>query len=469
MKFPPPLLLLTAAAAAQGTWLPQSPPVQPSQRYDHGLVYDPTTQRTFLFFGLNFGDPWWTWDGAAWSQPTVSYSGLFWNLGRGGICADGAGGILLFGGFRPGIGIGGGTPTVLDQTWQVTIGGGTTLQFIQLAPATFPGARQGTRMVRTNQGVLLFGGENVNSTVHYGDTWRWNGATWTQVSSPLSPAPRSYHAMAFDAARNVVVLFGGATSTATTVDDTWEFDGAAWHQESPAHRPSPRCKAACVYAPAAGRTLLFGGGAFNGTGNSAELWAWDGTDWRSLPTSGTAPTARQGAAFAYDEVRQQTLLFGGIGPLPLDETWYLDVQIPPSTYTPFGAGCVGPNGLVPVLSAVPAEVPAIGTTSHLEVTNLGPGLSLPVFILGTSNTFEPTPPSHPLPFDLGFLGWPGCQQLVSHEVFEPMPTLTGAATLAFAVPPTPSLIGFTFHAQVLALYVPGGAAVSNALTGVVGL
>lgn len=50
----------------------------------------------------------------------------------------------------------------------------------------------------------------------------------------------------------------------------------------------------------------------------------------------------------------------------------------------------------------------------------------------------------------------------------PMPTLAGQVMHAITVPLTANLIGFTFHAQGFVLYQPTGAAVSNALTGIVG-
>lgn len=52
---------------------------------------------------------------------------------------------------------------------------------------------------------------------------------------------------------------------------------------------------------------------------------------------------------------------------------------------------------------------------------------------------------------------------------DPVPTLTGTASRSMVVPPNGSLLGASFHAQAFVLYVTGNAAVSNALTGVVGL
>ena len=63
------------------------------------------------------------------------------------------------------------------------------------------------------QRLLLFGG--VVGPTDNGETWEWDGASWTQRQPTFSPAPTHGHAMAFDAVRQRVVLFSGS--------DTWLF------------------------------------------------------------------------------------------------------------------------------------------------------------------------------------------------------------------------------------------------------
>ena len=55
-----------------------------------------------------------------------------------------------------------------------------------------------------------------------GDTWEWDGTAWTQRSPASAPSPQQGHAMAYDAARGRVVLFGGHDSFRR--GDTWEWD-----------------------------------------------------------------------------------------------------------------------------------------------------------------------------------------------------------------------------------------------------
>lgn len=55
------------------------------------------------------------------------------------------------------------------------------------------------------------------------ETWEWNG--WRGASVLVSgPAARARHAMAYDAARGVSVLFGGSpTSSYLITAETWEY------------------------------------------------------------------------------------------------------------------------------------------------------------------------------------------------------------------------------------------------------
>ena len=82
-----------------------------------------------------------------------------------------------------------------------------------------PAARLGHAMAydAARQRVVLFGG--VDATSKLGDTWVWDGTFWTQVAE-TGPSPRVSHALAYDHAREQVVLFGGWTGN-TQMSDTW--------------------------------------------------------------------------------------------------------------------------------------------------------------------------------------------------------------------------------------------------------
>jgi hypothetical protein len=53
------------------------------------------------------------------------------------------------------------------------------------------------------------------------------GGAWRTVAG-AAPTPRGGHAMAYDLARQRIVLYGGFTNEAPRLADTWEWDGADW-------------------------------------------------------------------------------------------------------------------------------------------------------------------------------------------------------------------------------------------------
>jgi hypothetical protein len=71
---------------------------------------------------------------------------------------------------------------------------------------------------------LLYGGhcQGCNNTPS-DETWQWDGQVWTKLDTPEGPGRRAQHAMAYDSARNAVVLFGGMDRTGKNLNDTWEF------------------------------------------------------------------------------------------------------------------------------------------------------------------------------------------------------------------------------------------------------
>jgi hypothetical protein len=155
------------------------------------------------------------------------------------------------------------------------------------------------------QRVVMFGGRSGTTTL--GDTWEWDGASWTQMFPAHSPAPRFDAVAAYDAKRQRIVLFGGQTLNPAT-QDTWEYDGVDWTQRAPTTVPPARRGAAAAYDANRGRVILFGG--TNGTTALNDTWEWTGTNWLAVTTTGT-PAARFGARMAFDSTNQYVVMFGG--------------------------------------------------------------------------------------------------------------------------------------------------------------
>jgi hypothetical protein len=151
--------------------------------------------------------------------------------------------------------------------------------------------------------VVVFGGEDPNSAF-LGDTWTWDGQDWTKRSPAHSPSARELAAMADDPNHARVVLFGGLFSN----DETWTWNGSDWSERSPAHAPTARYGAVMTDDGSSGDVLLFGGSS-----GGDETWTWDGTDWtRQAPEH--FPCAREfGFGLAFDAAHGNVVLFGGNG------------------------------------------------------------------------------------------------------------------------------------------------------------
>ena len=89
---------------------------------------------------------------------------------------------------------------------------------------------------------------------------------WTQVG-PFEPSIRDSHAMAYDSARGVTVMFGGASPSFN--NETWEWDGTHWTMRTNTG-PSPHSGAAMVYDSVRNVTVLFGGDG--SSGYNGETW-----------------------------------------------------------------------------------------------------------------------------------------------------------------------------------------------------
>ncbi|MBL8897586.1 MAG: hypothetical protein JNM84_08160 [Planctomycetes bacterium] len=128
---------------------------------------------------------------------------------------------------------------------------------------------------------------------------------WSQRSDGISP--RSNYALTYDAARGVTVLFGGAPFSGSPLADTWEYDGLGWTRRTPLTVPPGRQGAAMAFDSRRNLCVMFGG--YGASGALRDTWGWNGADWTLLATSG--PEARTQPALAYDQGRDRVVLFGG--------------------------------------------------------------------------------------------------------------------------------------------------------------
>lgn len=125
--------------------------------------------------------------------------------------------------------------------------------------------------------IVLFGGVSLGRERPLSDTWEWDGSRWTRLMPTVSPAPRAAAAMVYDAARQRVVMYGGATQDGP-LGDTWEWDGSAWTERAVSEGPGARMYHTLAYDAARQRVILIGG--IRGDAPQNDVWEWDGAAWQ---------------------------------------------------------------------------------------------------------------------------------------------------------------------------------------------
>jgi hypothetical protein len=230
-------------------------------------------------------------------------------------------------------------------------------------------AEHGLAFLPGRDRVTLFGGFAAGNGA-LGDTWEWDGHDWTQRDD-TGPAPRRLHATTVDDVRRRLIVMGGVGGNPEReLEDTWEWNGTAWVQEA-VFGPGPIFGAAM--APGRRRVFFFGG-AHRGPGDTgpapqAMTWEWDGRFWTLRQDIG--PSGRTGHAMTFDRGRAQVVLFGGAADTAsasseaLGDTWTLPEQRPVATTLWFEATTFVP---APFAIAVTPEAAHFGDTVTVHLT-----------------------------------------------------------------------------------------------------
>lgn len=275
------------------SWILQSPASSPSPRSLHAMAYDLARRRVVLHGGVNSTSELWEWDGTQWTSHVANPAPPL--RSRHAIAYDVARAkSIVFGGDNGGPG---GRP--LADTWQWD-GSNWFLLAAPVAPGTSDSPALAYDSARDR--VILFDGQ----------TWEWGGQRW-MLQSPSS-SPGVLGPLAFDSARQRTVLFGRG--------ETWEWDGNAWVRRAPTLSPPARTGHVMTYDSARQRVVMFGGS--DASGFLTDTWEWDGTTWLARP-SPTHPVGRNNPGMVYDEFRQRTVFYGGwFGTTGYSDTWEWD-------------------------------------------------------------------------------------------------------------------------------------------------
>jgi hypothetical protein len=322
------LCLLTVALVASPSlaqsscvqWAHQPTANAPSGRYAHMMAYDSVRHKTVLFGGNIAGgivglpiysNETWEYDGVNWTQRFPAHSPPI--RGTGSMVFDSARGVcVLFGGQNANDGR-------LGDLWEYN--GTDWVQRDQ--GANRPVARVSHYMAYdAARGVtVLFGGIGglIGFPALQGDTWEWNGTSWSRRFPLIAPTPRATGGAAYDSSRHKVVIFAGGTITGATAD-TWEYDGLSWSLRF-GNVEFWRITPAMTYDAGRGVSVAFGG--ILGNVRFADDFNWNGNSWWHGDLPG--PIGRSDSVMVYDTDRQVSVLFGGESQQParLNDTWEL--------------------------------------------------------------------------------------------------------------------------------------------------
>lgn len=295
-----------------GLWTQKSPVSHPSARNSHGMAYDAARGEVVLFGGSAGGTETWTWDGTNWTQksPANNPSSREQHM----LVYDAARELVVFFGGQP--------STFSEETWTWD---GT--DWTQESPGSSPSGRKvyhSCAWRETSQEIILHGGLTFVPSAFNDETWSWDGTDWTELFPGTTPSAQDASAMAPRTASELLLFIGNIGGIDS--QETWLWDGSDWTLASPASAPSARTLFDMAAWCESDTVVLFGGQndeSFPVVDYLDDTWLWDGTNWTDLGLTG--PSARFGHAMAFDEARNQIVLFGGgDGGGNKFDTWVLD-------------------------------------------------------------------------------------------------------------------------------------------------
>ncbi|MCR9246701.1 MAG: hypothetical protein NXI31_16835 [bacterium] len=426
---------LGTIATAQAAWTQLTPANSPSPRAGHVGVTDGGSM--YLFGGkpgpTSELNDMWQFDGANWTDITPTAGPLPQTRHFYAGTYDTSRGVYVLFGGRSG-------STNLGDTWEFD---GTS--WTQLSPATSPSARRWASMAYDAvQGVcILFGG---NGAAGYNnETWSWNGTNWTRLTPTTSPSIRGRGRLSFDITRGEMLYYGGR-NTAGALGDTWIWDGSDWRQVTTTTTGPGSLGVQGLFAYGAtydlvrDRHVVFGGTRTGGT--LAGCWEFDGTDWEQR---NGGPPSRTGCSLAFIPGLGKTFLFGGFSTTQLVDTWEYQTS-PLAQASTFGSGC--PGGGTGNVTLSPTNLPWTGDTFEAAANGVG-ATSLVFSVVGLSNSnwaggSLPTALStiHPA-------GGAGCNLLVRNDAVLLLGNQGGVVTVPLPLPNDPGFAGLTLYQQVL--------------------
>jgi hypothetical protein len=299
-----------------GSWTRQHPASEPPSRRGAAMAFDAIGKAVLLFGGMGESGllhDTWIWDGSSWSEHHQN-NGPAPRAFAGFAPDPNTLNLVLFGGT-------GGNGDVLSDTW-LWDGSG----WLQITTPLTPPGRSAASLAPDFAvgGILLFGGTFGDRVAQYlDDTWLWQGNRWSSLAPATRPPARSSAQMASHERSKHVLLFAGGNGR--FLDDMWSWNGKNWVELHLAAAPPARQGGLAAYDAARGVVVIFGGvGPVDKPWGKPlnDIWSWNGSSWSRDESAATPPGGMRGA-IAFNAARDELVLATDSGDKAFGEpeTW----------------------------------------------------------------------------------------------------------------------------------------------------
>ncbi len=287
-------------------WLKPHLAVAPVTREDASMIFDPRLHALVLVGGRSNAtgpevqpdlDATWIWTGTRWGRrqtahiPAANEAPDVWLFGQ--LAYDAATGRVVMVTTQMGIHF----EACSTQTW--TFDGTdwrlahpqTPLPAMVAAVIDDPQtghvvAVLGPRPAVTPEGFLSADcqpGSAAGRALPESSTWRWDGSTWSQVSTGTEPGGASLGNTPTSYAVGLDPVAGATTVELESDESLWSWNGSRWTEMSGSSgggRPLMTTDSA-LSVDALGHVVLFGGVTQPSGPQNADTWIWDGSHWHN--------------------------------------------------------------------------------------------------------------------------------------------------------------------------------------------
>jgi hypothetical protein len=258
----------------------------PAPRWGARMIWDPASQQLVLFGGRNltqFFNDTWTFSASGWSRVPTSHApsprGFF------EFTYLSAGYALLYGGGTGNVPAGSGSAwRIQTDTWEYSAGAWTNVTAaVSGAPAPTIDAAMAYDPVAGL--ALRVGGSSTGhpngACTPIDNETTFNAGSWTPVSGGSSPVPAlAGESMVWDNRTAALFLFGGTVpggGACPGINETWEWSNGTWTNQTGYGNASPsgRSESTLAYDAADDQVVLFGGVSTT-QGYIGDTWVWVG-------------------------------------------------------------------------------------------------------------------------------------------------------------------------------------------------